>query len=112
MPKITILPHETICPQGMQLELPAGALLLEELLKHGVHIEHACELSCACTTCHVVVTKGFSSLAFASDSEEDLLDKAWGVEMRSRLGCQIKVGDRDLEIEIPKYTINQVSERH
>ena len=111
MPKISILPHPTLCPDGIELELPTGANLLEELLRRDIHVEHACELSCACTTCHLVVTGGFNSLEPASDDEEDLLDKAWGVEMRSRLGCQIEVGTEDLEIEIPKYTINQVSER-
>jgi 2Fe-2S ferredoxin len=41
-----------------------------------------------------------------------LLDKAWGLEPTSRLSCQARVGDQDLVIEIPKYTINMVSETH
>ena len=54
--------------------------------------------------------RGFNSLEEASDSEEDMLDKAWGLEPESRLSCQIVVGEEDLEVELPKYTINMVSE--
>jgi 2Fe-2S ferredoxin len=79
-------------------------------LDHGINIEHACELSCACTTCHVVVREGFDSLEPSEELEDDLLDKAWGLEPDSRLSCQVLVGEEDLVIEIPKYTINQVSE--
>jgi 2Fe-2S ferredoxin len=75
-------------------------------------IEHACEKSCACTTCHVIVREGFNSLEEAEENEEDYLDKAWGLEPESRLSCQAKVGNEDLVIEIPKYTINMVSEAH
>ena len=80
------------------------------LLNNKINIEHACELSCACTTCHVIVTNGFEKLNEASEEEEDLLDKAWGLEQRSRLSCQIILDEEDLEIEIPKYNINMVSE--
>lgn len=66
-------------------------------------------MSCACTTCHVIVRKGFDSLEEMNDVEADLLDRAWGLEPDSRLSCQVKVVDEDLEIEIPKYTINHAS---
>jgi 2Fe-2S ferredoxin len=59
-----------------------------------------------------VVREGFDSLAVAEDVEEDLLDKAWGLEPNSRLGCQALVGQIPLVIEIPKYTINMVKEGH
>ena len=110
MTKVKVYPHSEICPEGMDLEVSPGETLCEVLLDNGIPIEHACELSCACTTCHVVVRKGFLSLSDASDSEEDMLDKAWGLEPESRLSCQIVVGQEDLEIELPKYTINMVSE--
>jgi len=42
--------------------------------------------------------------------EDDLLDKAWGLELTSRLSCQARVKDKPVTIEIPKYTLNQVSE--
>ena len=112
MPRLTVLPHAQLCPQGASFELPPGAGLCDSLLKRGINIEHACELSCACTTCHVVVREGFDSLAEALEKEEDMLDKAWGLEATSRLSCQARMGSENLVIEIPKYTINQVSEVH
>jgi 2Fe-2S ferredoxin len=94
------------------LEAKSGDNLIEVALAAGINIEHACEMSCACTTCHVVVREGFDSLEESDELEDDLLDKAWGLEPDSRLSCQIEVGEEDLVIEIPKYTINQVSENH
>ena len=112
MTKVKVYPHTEICPKGMDLEVSPGETLCEVLLDNDIPIEHSCELSCACTTCHVIVRKGFPSLNDASDSEEDMLDKAWGLEPESRLSCQIVVGQEDLEIELPKYTINMVSENN
>jgi 2Fe-2S ferredoxin len=106
MPKVTVLPHAALCPQGAAFEAVAGASLCDQLLAHGIEIEHACEKSCACTTCHVIVREGFGSLAPAAEKEEDLLDKAWGLEATSRLSCQALMDGADLVIEIPKYTIN------
>ena len=112
MPQIVVLPHATLCPEGAVIDAPAGQSICDVLLEHDIDIEHACEKSCACTTCHVVVREGFSSLNEAEEKEEDLLDKAWGLEANSRLSCQAILADQDLVIEIPKYTINQVSENH
>ena len=112
MPKLTILPHEVICPDGAEIEAEAGESILDSALRNNIAIEHACEKSCACTTCHVIVRAGFDSLAEAEENEEDYLDKAWGLEPESRLSCQARVADADLVIEIPKYTINMVSEEH
>lgn len=112
MPHIRILPHAQICPEGASLDVEPGVSICDAALNAGINIEHACEKSCACTTCHVVVREGFSSLAPAEEGEEDLLDKAWGLEPQSRLSCQAQVGQQDLVIEIPKYTINMVSEGH
>lgn len=110
MPKITILPHETICPEGAEIEVEPGISILDAALGQKIRIEHACEKSCACTTCHVIVREGFYSLEEPEENEEDYLDKAWGLEPESRLGCQAIVADEDLVVEIPKYTINMVSE--
>lgn len=112
MPKITYLPHESICPEGATIDVEPGVSLLDAALLNKISIEHACEKSCACTTCHLIVREGFDSLAEAHENEEDYLDKAWGLEPESRLGCQALVADEDLVIEIPKYTINMVSEEH
>ena len=110
MPKLTVLPHAVLCAAGAAFDAAAGETLCNLLLAHGIEIEHACEKSCACTTCHVVVRSGYDSLATAEEKEEDMLDKAWGLEPTSRLSCQTRVKDQDLVIEIPKYTINMVSE--
>jgi len=112
MPQIIFLPHEEICPEGAVIEAESGMTICDAALKQGIDIEHACEKSCACTTCHIIVREGFDSIAEATEIEEDLLDKAWGLEPESRLSCQAMVTDVDLVIEIPKYTINMVSETH
>lgn len=112
MPQIIFLPHEDLCPDGAAFEVESGISLCDAALQNDIEIEHACEKSCACTTCHVYVREGFGSLEEATDTEEDYLDKAWGVDPDSRLSCQALVGDEDLVIEIPKYTINMVSENH
>lgn len=112
MTRLTFLPHPQICPEGKIIEVEPGVSICDAALDAGIPIEHACEKSCACTTCHVVVRQGFDSLDPAEEKEEDLLDKAWGLEPESRLSCQARVADRDLVVEIPKYTINLVSEKH
>ena len=110
MPQIIFLPHEEICPDGAVVEAESGTTVLDAALANGIDIEHACEKSCACTTCHVIVREGFDSMEESDEIEDDLLDKAWGLEPESRLSCQSIVADEDLVVEIPKYTINIVSE--
>lgn len=112
MPQLIVLPHEELCPEGTVIDAKAGVTICDALLENGIQIEHACEKSCACTTCHVIVREGLESLNQADEKEEDLLDKAWGLEPSSRLSCQAVVDGQDLVIEIPKYTINMVSEGH
>jgi 2Fe-2S ferredoxin len=110
MTQIIVLPNADLCPDGAVLEAAPGTSICMALKDGGVDIEHACEMSCACTTCHVIVREGFNSLAPAEEAEEDLLDKAWGLEAQSRLSCQAMVADAPLTVEIPKYTINHASE--
>jgi 2Fe-2S ferredoxin len=112
VPRIVFLPHEEICPDGAVVEAEPGQTICASALAGDVEIEHACEMSCACTTCHVIVREGFESLNESSEDEDDLLDRAWGLEPESRLSCQAVVGDRDLVVEIPKYTINHAKEQH
>ncbi len=112
MTQTVVLPHPQFCPDGAVLEAEAGETICDVLLKNDIEIEHACEKSCACTTCHVLVREGFVSLGEADETEEDLLDKAWGLEACSRLSCQARVAQEDLVVEIPKYTINHASEHH
>ena len=112
MPKITFLPNNELCKSGAELEAQKGETILDVALRNGINIEHACEMSCACTTCHIIIKKGDCSLNIADELEDDMLDKAWGLEATSRLSCQAIVGDEDLTVEIPRYTINMVSENH
>ncbi len=112
MTQIIILPHVELCPDGAVIDAAPGTTICDALLDSDIEIEHACEKSCACTTCHVVIREGYNSLGEADEIEEDLLDKAWGLEPSSRLSCQAVVGQTPLVIEIPKYTINMVKEGH
>ena len=110
MPTITVLPHEELCPDGALIEAKPGTSICDNLLHNGIEIEHACEKSCACTTCHVVIREGYNTLEPAAEAEDDLLDQAWGLEPASRLSCQALMPECDLVIEIPRYTINMASE--
>jgi 2Fe-2S ferredoxin len=112
MPTIHILPHPEYCPQGTRIQAPAGTSICEALLDNKINIEHACDMSCACTTCHVVVRQGIQSLNEPDEAEEDLLDRAWGLEPQSRLSCQAILAQTDLTVEIPRYTINHAKENH
>ena len=112
MPEVVVLPHPEICPDGAAFDVPSGTSICDALLAHGIEIEHACEKSCACTTSHVIVREGLPSLAPATDDEDDLLDRAWGLTPQSRLSCQAKVAGAKLVVEIPKYTINYAKEQH
>jgi len=107
-----ILPHADYCPEGAVLEASAGSTICEALLENDIEIEHACEMSCACTTCHVIVREGMASLNPSDEAEDDLLDRAWGLCPQSRLSCQAVVAQQNLVIEIPKYSINHAKENH
>ncbi len=112
MPIIKVLPHPEYAPQGAEFSAQVGDSICEALLEHGVEIEHACEMSRACTTCHCIVRQGYDSLNEPEEEEEDLLDRAWGLEPQSRLSCQAIVGTADLTVEIPRYSINHAKEKH
>ncbi len=112
MPIIKILPHATLCPEGKEITAAPGTSICEALLENHIEIDHACDMSAACTTCHVIVRQGFNSLNEMEETEEDLLDRAWGLEPNSRLSCQAIVAGQDLVVEIPKYTINHARENH
>ena len=112
MPIIKILPHAEYCPQGAEITAPAGTSICEALLDNKINIEHACDMSAACTTCHVIVREGFASLNAPEEEEYDLLDRAWGLEPNSRLSCQAILAQANVTVEIPKYTINHAKELH
>ncbi|MEB6336221.1 ISC system 2Fe-2S type ferredoxin [Serratia rhizosphaerae] len=110
MPKVVFLPHQDLCPEGAVLDAEQGETILDVALRNGIDIEHACEKSCACTTCHCIVREGFDSLDESCELEDDMLDKAWGLEPESRLSCQARVADDDLVVEMPRYTVNHARE--
>ena len=112
MPKIIVLPHADLCPEGTMFDAESGQSICDALLENDIEIEHACEMSCACTTCHVVVREGFESLEPSDELEDDMLDKAWGLEPNSRLSCQAMITDQDLVVELPRYTVNHAREHH
>ncbi|PIM54918.1 ISC system 2Fe-2S type ferredoxin [Roseateles chitinivorans] len=112
MPVIKILPHPEYAPEGKTIEAPSGTTICEALLDNHVDIEHACDQVCACTTCHVIVREGFASLSEMEENEEDMLDRAWGLEPNSRLSCQAILSNTDVTVEIPKYSINHAKENH
>jgi 2Fe-2S ferredoxin len=112
MTRIVVLPNENLCPEGAVIEAAPGESVCRALLRNDIEIEHACEMSCACTTCHIIVREGFGSLEDPDELEDDYLDMAWGLEPDSRLSCQAIVAEEELVVEIPRYTINMVSEQH
>lgn len=112
MPTIKLLPHPEYCPQGAEISAPPGTSICDALLDHNIAIEHACDMSCACSTCHVIVRQGLASLNEVQEDEEDMLDRAWGLEPQSRLSCQAKLAEQDIVVEIPRYSINHAKENH
>lgn len=111
MPVVHLLPHAELCPQGTQFEARQGSSLCEAMLKHGVAIEHACDMVAACATCHVLIRQGGDSLPPPDDEEEDQLDMAWGLEAASRLACCVRLGQADITVELPRHSRNHAREK-
>ncbi|MDX2180523.1 MAG: 2Fe-2S iron-sulfur cluster-binding protein [Bryobacteraceae bacterium] len=113
------MPRVTFLPEGRTVEFESGKLassdhgkresLLDIALVNGIHLEHACGGSCACTTCHVIVKEGEANLSPQDEDEADRLDMAPGLTLHSRLGCQAVVTG-DVVVEIPSWNRNYVSE--
>lgn len=108
--RIEVLAHPELCPEGLSFVARRGRTLVDELLGHGIAIEHACEKVCACATCHVHLRSGAHSVAPADEEEEDQLDEAWGVDAQSRLACCVKVRGERLVVELPRFSRNHARE--
>ena len=116
-----MVPKVTFLPANETFEFEAGKLpykdhgkresLLDVAMNFGFHLEHACGGSCACTTCHVVVKSGASSLSEMEDDEMDRVEQAADFQLHSRLGCQAVVKG-DVTVTIPEWNRNYVSEGH
>jgi len=109
--RIRVLPHPELCPEGLEFDARQGRVLVDELLRHGIAIEHACEKVCACATCHVHLREGAEHVQAADEDEEDQLGDAWGLDALSRLSCCVRVRGPQLVVELPRYTKNHARER-
>ncbi len=96
MPKITFMPMNTT------VDGKSGDSILDVAVANDIPLSHACGGFCACTTCHVIVKTGIDSLSDMGDDEEERLDRASGLTLHSRLGCQAKLGKSDVVVEIMK----------
>ena len=106
MPKITFKnPIGAQSTGPLTVEVRKGLSILDAAEEHGARVGHACGGNLACSTCHVYVEQGFDSLDEISDKENDIMDRAFDVRPESRLGCQCKVGDQDLVIEITQESL-------
>jgi len=95
MPKVTFLPG------GKSAEVGRGASLLDAADAAGVDLPSNCGGVCACTTCHVWVEVGLDALSEIEDREDDKLQEAAGLDVRSRLACQARVGAEDVVVRVP-----------
>jgi len=109
--RVRVLPHADLCPEGLSFDARQGRRLADELLDHGIAIEHACEKVGACATCHVHLRSGAEFLAPPDEEEEDQLDAAWGLDAQSRLSCCVRVKGAELVIELPRFTRNHAREK-
>ena len=106
MPKITFLnPHGPASTGPVTIECKRGESILDVAEEHGIRVGHACGGNLACSTCHCYVLEGLDSLPEIADKENDIMDKAFDVRPESRLGCQARVGDDDLVVEITEESL-------
>ena len=96
------MPKVRFEPDGIEIEVPIGTSILEASNKAHAQVGSACGGVCACSTCHVYVKEGFDSLSEQQENEEDILDKAFDVRHNSWLGCQSKLADEDVVVEITR----------
>eukprot|EP01121_Diplochlamys_sp_Union-15-3_P022396 TRINITY_DN9517_c0_g1_i1.p1 TRINITY_DN9517_c0_g1~~TRINITY_DN9517_c0_g1_i1.p1 ORF type:complete len:166 (-),score=15.40 TRINITY_DN9517_c0_g1_i1:58-555(-) len=88
---------------------PIGMHILELAHKNDIELEGACEGSCACSTCHVIVDESYyDKIPEASDEENDMLDLAFGLTDTSRLGCQVTLTSEldGITLKLPVATRN------
>jgi ferredoxin, 2Fe-2S len=109
--RVQVLAHPDLCPQGLSFEARSGRKLVDELLKAGIPIEHACEKVGACATCHVHLRSGAEFVNAADEEEEDQLGDAWGLDAQSRLSCCVRVKGESLVVELPRFSRNHARER-
>jgi ferredoxin, 2Fe-2S len=85
------MPRVRFLDQGLEIDVPVGTSILKAATQAHAPEGSACGGVCACSTCHVYVDEGAALLSPAGEDEEDILDKAFDVQLSSRLGCQAKI---------------------
>ena len=106
MPKITFQnPLGSLSTGPLTTDVEAGISILDAAEECGARVGHACGGNLACSTCHVYVQQGYDSLPDIEDKENDIMDKAFDVRAESRLGCQAKLGDEDVVVEISEESL-------
>jgi ferredoxin, 2Fe-2S len=106
MPKLTFLnPHGPRSQGPLTVECKRGESILDVAEECGARVGHACGGNLACSTCHVYVQEGLDSLPEISDKENDIMDKAFDVRPESRLGCQARLADEDVIVEISEESL-------
>ena len=106
MPKVTYLPDK------ISVDVAPGTSILDAARKCDAPVGSACGGNLACSTCHVWVKRGLDSLSEMEDGENDILDKAFDVRSSSRLGCQAKVGDEDVDCEVTRESRQAYYDEH
>ena len=105
MPKITFKNPHGPGSSPLTVEVKRGLSILDAAEECGARVGHACGGNLACSTCHCYVEQGLDSLPEIADKENDIMDKAFDVRPESRLGCQARVGDEDLVVEISEESL-------
>jgi 2Fe-2S ferredoxin len=95
------MPKVTFQPGGRSAVVPPGTSILDAAHAADADLPSNCGGVCACTTCHVWVEQGLESLSEIEDAEDERLQEAMGLTARSRLGCQARVGEKDVVVRIP-----------
>jgi len=106
------MPRVRYLPEKIDVAVEPGTTILEAARKCGAPVGSACGGNLACSTCHVWVKQGLDSLSEMEDGENDILDKAFDVRATSRLGCQAKVADEDVECEITRESRQAYYDEH
>jgi 2Fe-2S ferredoxin len=106
VPKLTFMnPHGPLSTGPQSVECKRGMSILDAAEDCGARVGHACGGNLACSTCHVWVHTGLDSLPEVTEKENDIMDKAFDVRPESRLGCQARLGDEDVVVEITEESL-------
>ena len=103
MPKVTFRGG----PDGERVveDAKSGRNLLEIAEENDVKMGSACGGVCACSSCHCYIVEGEDTLDEPSEAEDDRLDMAFDIRPNSRLGCQVKLQEEDLIVELSQESI-------